>query len=316
MSKRRELLTGFASRRLLTEPICYPARDAPFPCGQLRGILPHAGGRRYPPCPTSPRLATGAAHVSPALRHKLPQALPGYGRPLPLGRGAADKPGGSLLLGGVRTRPGGAPATLGLPTFGVWLGLARPRRGAASWGGGQGPAPGLSLTRLPSGCGGATPGSRRGDGSSQHPSWVPGQVVGFRAPSSPGPGGGQLPEEAGVLGPEGEHLHGRALLPRHAPAHCGGRERCEWKPFLGFFLGSVTAKYQLWRQAGCSPAMLRSPPCEGALVCAEEVLLSHSVRHPPARAHRPLLARQSLGEKKRGKKSGFPPLHSGKEPQF
>lgn len=44
-------------------------RDTPFPCRQLRGISPHAGGRHSSPHPTSLPLTTGGACVTPRVRH-------------------------------------------------------------------------------------------------------------------------------------------------------------------------------------------------------------------------------------------------------
>ena len=204
---------------------------------------------RAPPRLASPRLTTGAARVSLALRHGQPQSSPGPGSPLLLGRGDADKPRGALLLGGC-----GHGLGVHVPPWGyqhlecgwAWRGL-----------GGGLPTPGadkawLRASALPVSPQGSGPPLRQGEGKTA-PSTppVPEQVAGFRAPSSPGPGGGQLPEEAGVLAP-------RAWAGRTPPGATG--EPCCWdtdqltaaavrdvnRSHLGvFFFSSVVAKYQL-----------------------------------------------------------------------
>lgn len=110
VSKRTELLTGFASRLLLTAPVCEPARDTPFPWAAQRDFTPRWGQAIHPRTPpqlssahlSSPQLTPSTARVCPALRQGQLQGSPGSRRTLWLGRGMQRSLEGLLLLGGCR----------------------------------------------------------------------------------------------------------------------------------------------------------------------------------------------------------------------
>lgn len=155
MSKRRELLTGFASRWLLMDGLL-PCEGRSLPLGQLRGISPHAGDRRSPPCLASPHLPTGATHPRATGSRGPRQATGG-----PLGRMCRKAWGCTPAAWGVRTRPGGACATLGVPAFGVWLGILRPRKGLTPGGADKAWLQALALPISPQGTG---PPLRQGEG--------------------------------------------------------------------------------------------------------------------------------------------------------